>query len=86
MTMHTSKLGSKPPTEIIQLVVGNYVKRAPTQEELARMPVLRVVTGYTCDRCGSTNVHETELLKARDGEWSITICGDCNGETTYKLN
>jgi len=86
MTMHTSKLESKPPTEIIQLIDGEYVKRPPTQEELAREDGLRMVTGYTCDHCGSTNVEETGLRKASDGEWSLTICGDCNITASYKLN
>jgi len=84
MTMHTRGLESAPPTEIIQLIDGEYVKRAPTKEELARMPVLQMVTGFTCDHCGSTDVEETGLHKSSYGQWIVTKCGNCDVTVMYK--
>ena len=84
--IHTTALESKPPTEIIQLIDGEYVKRAPTQEELARMPVLRMVTGYTCDHCNGTNCTDTHQRTDKQGKHQCYQCKDCGHKMSYPDN
>ena len=85
MTMHTVAMEPATHPVLFQKIDGKYVKRIQTKEERADMPVLRMVTGFTCDHCGSTNVEETGLRKARDGQWVVTRCGDCNVTVSYQV-